>query len=148
VLVRARQREHHHNLTATADERADWSLEEGAFYGNYFESLAGHPELPDWHVCRGRDQAAGETGGLIDRDCAEPDPMNPGFSLCGFAYAGDCGDFSPSFACRDFNDNKTFYKDCAADDIFENDKHGHTAKKHHAHDTTYEQVITVYDFGG
>src|SRR6266850_328826 len=55
-------------LATTPEEEATWSLEEGAFYGDYFtpndESIA----------CRGADQAAGESGGLVTRDCTEPDP--------------------------------------------------------------------------
>ncbi len=132
-------------LKASDEEREGWPLEEGAFYGNYFgATLEGHPDLPDWHACRGRDQAAGETAGLIERDCAEPDPMNPGFTMCGFAYAGECGDFevNTDWACKDFSENRTFYRRCSASDVFDGHKDNKVKKK-----TLYHQVITAYVLG-
>jgi len=76
-----------------------------------------------WFACRGKDQAAGETGGLGDRDCAEPDPQNPGFTLCGFVFAGDCGSFAADRTCESFSTNGTFYRDCHTSPI-----------RHHHHD--------------
>src|SRR4029077_13329176 len=71
-------------LAITEAEAMDFPLDEGSFYGNVFV-----PESDpiDWHGCRGQDQASGETGGLVDRDCAEPDPFNPTSTQCGFDYA-------------------------------------------------------------
>ncbi len=98
----------HQALATTADEQANWQLEEGAFYGDYFVAPG---EPVQWIACRGKDQAAGESGGLIDRDCAEPDPNDPTHTLCGFTYAGDCGDFAPVHACEHFSP-LGFYRDC------------------------------------
>jgi hypothetical protein len=107
----------HGQLTSTPDERATWSLEEGAFYGDYFTR---DDEEINWIACRGRDQAAGEAGGLLQRDCAEPDPANPGRTLCGFKFAGDCGDWVSKPVCKKFNVNGTYYQDCSG-----------STKKHH-----------------
>lgn len=98
----------HAALKASDDEREGWSLEEGAFYGDVF-TPEGDPTL--FVACRGQDQAAGETGGLIERDCAEPDPGDPSQTRCGFIYAGDCGDFAPSHACKKFTKHG-YYADC------------------------------------
>jgi hypothetical protein len=107
-------------LATDADERATWTLEEGAFFGNLF----GPTNQPiQWFACRGKDQAAGETGGLVDRDCAEPDPQNPGYTLCGFVFAGDCGSFAADRACESFSTAGTFYRECRTSPI-----------RHHHHD--------------
>ena len=42
-------------LATTPDEQATWSLEEGAFYGDYFVAPG---EPVQWIACRGKDQAA------------------------------------------------------------------------------------------
>jgi hypothetical protein len=123
-------------LTVTADERATWTLEEGAFYGDYFTPA---DEPINWIACRGAAQAAGETGGLIERDCAEPDPANPGFTLCGFTYAGDCGTFAEHHACKKYNEAGTYYERCRSDDIFTNGHKGGSDD----HDV-YPQAITVF----
>ncbi|HKX83802.1 MAG TPA: hypothetical protein VJL58_06270, partial [Pyrinomonadaceae bacterium] len=73
------------SLFASADEKAGWTLEEGSFYGDYFVAPG---EPVQWIARRGRDQATGETGGLLERDCTEPDPNNPGYTMCGLKYAG------------------------------------------------------------
>ena len=107
-------------LAVDDDERATWTLEEGAFFGNVFGPLN---QPIQWFACQGKDQAAGETGGLVDRDCAQPDPENPGYTLCGFVFAGDCGAFAADRSCEAFSANGTFYRDC------------HTsAIRHHHHD--------------
>ena len=133
----------HRQLTLTADEKANWTLQEGAFYGNFF-TPANQPI--EWIACRGSDQAAGETGGLDTRDCTEPDPANPGQTFCGFTFAGNCGDFAAGVpaACRKYSTTGTFYKHCAAeattkgghdDDDDDDDDH------HWKH---YREVITTY----
>ena len=95
-------------LAATPEEAAAWSLEEGAFYGDYFVAPG---EPVSWIACRGQDQALAETGGLIERDCAEPDPADPTRTQCGFTYAGDCGDFALENACKHFSPHD-FYRNC------------------------------------
>lgn len=78
-------------LTPTAAERAEFSVVEGAFYGNVFVSDASKLEMV---ACRGAGQAAGESGGLTNRDCTEP--AANGLTKCGMKYAGDCLDFTPA----------------------------------------------------
>jgi hypothetical protein len=119
----------HPALAVTPEEAATWSLEEGAFYGYYF-SPAAQPMMA--LACRGRDQAAGEIGGLINRDCAEPDPLDPTKTQCGFTYAGDCGVFAPTYACELFS-ALGFYDTCHDQPISEDDE----SRK-------FRQVITVF----
>lgn len=78
-------------LTPTAAERAEFSVVEGAFYGNVFVS---DPSKLEMVACRGAGQAAGEFGGLVNRDCTEP--AANGLTQCGMKYAGDCLDFTPA----------------------------------------------------
>jgi hypothetical protein len=127
-------------LATTPDELAGWSLEEGAFYGQLFTP---GDEPIDWIAYRGRDNVDGAGGGLADRDCARPDPANPGFTLCGFKFAGDCGDFTPPaspFACATQTPG-TFYVNCL--------DHAGFGTHHHAdlgchHDPAFHQVITTF----
>jgi hypothetical protein len=71
-------------LAVSADEAALYSVEEGAFYGNMFTD----DNAPiAWYACEGEGQASGEFGGLVDRDCTEPQPCNTN---------GTCG---PSPSC-------------------------------------------------
>jgi hypothetical protein len=102
----------HESLTVGADEAIQFPVEEGAFYGNLFTD----DDTIDWNACRGSGQAAGEFDGLVDRDCAEPDPENPGHTQCGFNYAGDCADFTPAlptpYVCRSFDTDFGTYDDC------------------------------------
>jgi len=96
-------------LATDALERATWTLEEGAFYGDVFGPLA---EPLQWFACRGRDKARGNAGELADRDCAAPDPAHPGFTLCGMVFAGDCGSFARDHTCEAFSPQRTFYERC------------------------------------
>jgi hypothetical protein len=144
-------------LDTTAQERAAWPLEEGAFFGDVFQP----PHRPlEMYACRGRDQAAGpETGDMDARDCTEPDPANPGKTLCGMTYAGDCADFAPPknrYACeRKLFDS--YYVNCTPTASFgsgkkpkrwghhwghgwgrdgwgdDDDHHGHGHHGHHGH---------------
>jgi hypothetical protein len=98
----------HEALDTTPDEEAGWPLEEGAFYGDYFVAPG---EPLQWIACRGRDLAAGKSGGLVERNCARPDPNNPTRTLCGFTYAGDCGDFAVQPVCKHFS-GAAFYRNC------------------------------------
>jgi hypothetical protein len=103
-------------LKVTDEERAEFSLEEGAFFGKLFTP----PDEPIlWFACRGRDQAAGESGDLVNRHCAEPDPARPGLTKCGFFFAGDCADFTGTgeAACEQFFEHGQFYRRCQAGSI-------------------------------
>jgi hypothetical protein len=123
----------HDALTVSPDEALQFPIQEGAFYGNLF---TGDNPI-DWNACRGEGQAAGEFDGLVDRDCTEPDPANPGKTMCGFNYAGDCRDFSPAlpspYACKFYDFDLGIYTDChnAPSD-------GHWQSK------PYREVITTY----
>ncbi len=113
----------HRELVTTPAESAGWTLQEGAFYGDYFRPLT---EPIIWIACRGKDQAAGETGGLVDRDCTESDPAHPGLTLCGFTDAGDCGDYAPpksKRACGQFS-SKGYWVSCKSSSAF---PHAHAA---------------------
>jgi hypothetical protein len=113
-------------LASSPDEVASWSLEEGAFYGDYFVAPG---EPVQWIACRGRDQALGETAGLIDRDCAEPDPADPTHTRCGFLYAGDC-----SVVCEHVAPDG-YYRKCQ-------DQPGDES-----HSDAFRQVITTFVLG-
>jgi hypothetical protein len=125
-------------------EREGWPIEEGAFYGNFFVPV---DQPIQWFACRGEGQASGEFGGLIDRDCTEPDPANPGLTQCGFNFAGDCGTFSAEPTCEQFSEAGQFYRRCHTAPIDDERHHGHG---HHQHggsydaDHVFEQVITTY----
>lgn len=107
-------------LTVSPDELELYTAEEGAFYGNLFIDDPDPSVPPDWYACRGEAKAAcpGDVGcgGLANRDCAQENPANPGFTLCGFKYAGDCRDFTPSlpspYACRTYDVASGTYGDC------------------------------------
>jgi hypothetical protein len=136
----------HHALTLDSDERAGWPLEEGAFYGNLF--TPGDQPIA-WIACRGRDQAAGETGGLVDRDCADPDPADPAHTQCGFTFSGDCADFGPPpdhFACARFSE-RGFYVSCedhAAVATHRDRDDSDTEDGGSRHDPVFRQVITTF----
>jgi hypothetical protein len=104
ISVEISMRGDNDGLAVSPAERRTYPLEEGAFYGNLFTP----DDAPiQWFACRGRDQARGESGGLVNRDCAEPSAANDGTTTCGFTYAGDCGSFfhqARARACEDFAD--------------------------------------------
>ncbi|HEX3765225.1 MAG TPA: hypothetical protein VHW23_41295 [Kofleriaceae bacterium] len=130
-------------LATDADERATWTLEEGAFFGDAFGPTN---EPLQAFACRGRDKAAGNAGELADRDCAAPDPANPGFTLCGMAFAGDCGNFASDRACESFSDRGTFYEECHTSPIR---RRHHEAYRDHGHRDedearVFTQVITTF----
>jgi hypothetical protein len=163
VTVPISMRGPHRGLKSTPEELAGWTKQEGAFYGDYFRPLD-QPII--WIACRGKDQAAGETGGLNERDCAEPDPMNPGKTLCGFTYAGNCGDYGPpnhEHSCRKWSKHG-YWAACQDDDRYDknnkwrssddddddgDDDHDDDDDKydHHGNCTrraSYHQVITTF----
>jgi hypothetical protein len=74
-------------LAVTADEAQNWTLEEGAFWGNAFVDLGDMAGF----ACMGVDQAADDTqGDLPERRCAQPSAGDASTSPCGFHYAGSC----------------------------------------------------------
>ena len=124
VTVPISMRGPHASLATTDEERTDYTQQEGAFYGDYFRP-ATQPIL--WIACRGEAQAHGESGGLVDRDCTEPDPAHPGLTMCGFTYAGDCGDYDPpksAHACGHFS-SKGYWVSCKNTDAFPRAHHDH-----------------------
>lgn len=141
----------HPALDVDRDERRIWSVQEGAFYGNLFTPL---DQPIAWFACRGEGQAAGETGELIDRDCAEEDPAHPGLTQCGFFYAGDCGDFATDFACEQFSERGEFYQRCHSEAIDDEHHHGHHHHVHgarpgddsdlHSRSHVFREIITTY----
>lgn len=125
------------SLSVSPKEAEEYSLQEGAFYGNIFSEDTDAPL--DWNACRGKDKAATPNRGeLAMRDCTEPDPNDPSHTVCGFKYAGDCGSigaFSPRPACAMFDSEDGTFGDCLD---AEPDGHGSSVK-------VYHQVITTYD---
>lgn len=121
----------HPALGVDTDERSMYSLQEGGFFGTYFTPKN---EPVAWYACRGAGKAKGEDGDLAQRNCAAPDPQNPGLTLCGFNFAGDCGSFSILHACEQFATGGTFYQRC------------HTASTAKASSAApmFLQVITTY----
>lgn len=124
----------HDALTVSPSENALFPIQEGAFYGNLF---TGENNPIDWNACRGEGQAQGEFDGLVDRDCAEPDPANPGKTQCGFNYAGDCRDYSPAFSspygCQHYDFDLGIYENCHD-----------TPSDGHCGTQPNREVITVY----
>jgi hypothetical protein len=130
----------HPELAVSPDESVTWAVEEGAFFGNMFGPLN---QPIQWFACRGEGQAAGEFGGLVERDCTEPDPAQPGFTQCGFRFAGDCGAFDDDRfhrydergACESFSERGTFYRSCHTSPIQRFPRPG---------DREFSEVITIY----
>lgn len=142
VIIPISMRGPNRELAADADERAVFTLEEGAFFGNAFGPLDQPLRV---FACRGRDKAAGNAGELADRECAAPDPANPGFTLCGMTFAGDCGSFAHDQACESFSKQGTFYRQCHTSPI----QH-HRGDRDGDHDRddddprAFTQVITTF----
>jgi hypothetical protein len=144
VVIPISMRGPHPGLATSAEERATWSLEEGAFYGNAFGPLS---EPLQAFACRGKDKAAGNAGELADRDCAAPDPAHPGFSLCGMIFAGDCGRFAADQTCESFSPRGTFYGACHTAPILRHHGGDRGQGDHHDDDDdaqVFEQVITTF----
>jgi len=117
-------------LDVTLEESAEWTLEEGAFYGQYFLPIT---QPIAWYACSGR-----RVRDAHDRmrDCANPDPDHPGLTMCGFTYAGECGvAASPSSAaaCESQSLNGTYYRDCSTGDVFTSED-----------DSEFSEVITTF----
>jgi hypothetical protein len=101
----------HDALAISVSEAETFTLEEGAFYGQYFVE-EGEPIA--WYACLGEDESGGEAGGLHLRECAEPDPEDPTLTTCGFNYTGVCRDYVSGvldpYACRTFDEG--YYEKC------------------------------------
>lgn len=160
VTVPISMRGPHHELGTTPEEVTEWSLQEAAFWGDYFRPVT---EPIVWNACRGKDLATSNEGGLAERDCAKPDPARPGLTVCGFTDAGDCGDYAApksAHACSHFSVHG-FWISCAAagatdtphgssddhddgdcDHDDDDDGHGHGNDGHGA--GHYHQVITTF----
>lgn len=76
------------SLAPTISERADYQIEEGAFWGNAFPSLG----PIRGYSCVGIDQAADDTYAQLPlRQCAQWDGVaSSNRSPCGLSYAGRC----------------------------------------------------------
>lgn len=123
-------------LSVSPEEAQEYSLQEGAFYGNIFADDTDAPL--DWNACRGKDKAATPSLGELEmRACTEPDPDDPAHTVCGFKYAGDCGGigtFSRRPACATFDQEDGTYSDCLDDE----------ANGPDSSIKLYRQVITTY----
>lgn len=80
-------------LTETHEEARDYTVEEGAFFGQVF---VGDTDPILAYACMGRDQAKGEpaSGPLHDRDCTEPTAPGSDVTQCGMTFVGNCADFA------------------------------------------------------
>ena len=135
-------------LAVTREERATFSVEEGAFYGQLFTP---EPQPIQWIACRGRGLAGGAFGGLSERDCAKPDPDHPGRTLCGFVFAGDCGDYARDRACESYSVRGQFYRRCHAAPLGrghhgDDDRHDDDDRDDDddGRDGAFHQVITTF----
>jgi len=135
----------HASVAVSEDEAGEFSLQEGAFYGNLFIDDPDASMPPDWNACRGSDKASTPTaGGLGNRKCAEENPLTPGYTYCGFKYAGDCRDYTPAvptpYACRTADSvtagavGYTIYDDC----------YNRAGAGHWSGSKRSRQVLTVY----
>jgi hypothetical protein len=128
-------------LTPDASEIAAWTLQQGAFYGELFGPASTSIE---WVACQGTDEPAARGA---DRICAQPDPANPGFTMCGFIDAGPCGgvrahnvQFDTRGACSTFDDHAGgFYRNCRAQRGAESHAAGVSGATN-----VFGEVITVY----
>jgi hypothetical protein len=131
-------------LAVGAAEASLYTVQEGAFYGDVFT----YPKPIVWIACEGRGQINGTFGGLVDRKCARPDPNDPHKTVCGFTYAGYCGDFTPdvatsAHACDDNTGDGGYYDRCHASSgrhLLAGDFQAIGGELHH----TFRQVITTY----
>ncbi len=70
-------------ISAGPDEASLTTLDEGAFFGDLFacgQTVA---------ACLGTGPAS-DPAAFAQRSCAQPDPSNPGYTLCGLRFAGTC----------------------------------------------------------
>ena len=115
----------HDALVVTADERTEFDLEEGAFYGDIFA------DPQQFYACRGASLYTGDMSFESEgRGCAIPD--GTGKTLCGMTFAGNCAAFDATgAACRDDGE---YYGRC----------HTSAAVSNQGHATRFEEAITVW----
>lgn len=136
-------------LTVTQFEVDTFTTQEGAFFGNIFENPDAALEDIDWHACSGTGIAEAS---LAERDCAVENtagyfesgqffPPEPGRTICGFKYAGPCGNFDANgdaldqaYSCELYNPDTKYYGNCHAD----------PKKGHWPASKRYRQTITTY----
>ena len=125
-----------------------FTVQEGAFFGNIFDNPDAPIEDIDWHACSGTGVAQASAA---ERDCAVENvngyteggvwfPPEPGRTICGFKYAGPCGNLDEfgttldqAYACDLYNPETGVYQGC----------HEH-ATKNGGGGHKYHQVITSY----
>lgn len=126
----------HPSLTVNEGETILFSADEGAFYGNIFT----HEDDPiEAYACIGKvNSEAPPAGGLLLRACAREDLNNPGFTYCGFKYAGQCRNydflFPEPYACKNFDGSQGTFSDC-----YTESRDGRWSGLR-----THREVITVY----
>lgn len=126
----------HPSLTVNDGEVEIFAADEGAFYGNIFT----HEDDPiEAYACQGRAKSqAPNNGGLALRACAQEDPNNPGFTYCGFTYAGNCGNYAfgvpDPYACKTFDGAQGTFSEC-----YPESRDGRWSGLR-----THREVITVY----
>jgi hypothetical protein len=118
----------HPGLYASPEEVAEYSLEEGAFYGDIFTG-----EDPIVAIaCGGRQE--GSSTDIAERHCTEAGDR-PGETACGFVATGAC-----ALACEarnGTNADNPFYERC-------HDRSTTNPKSGWAGSERYDQVITVF----
>jgi hypothetical protein len=121
----------HAALDVTTEEMNEYSLEEGAFYGDIFTSDG---EDPVFLSCRGSDLHSGEFDDTFTlRQCSQP-TAEGSTTLCGMTFAGDCGDFGSDWACAR---SGAYYGRCHARASSNGTWNEGIANR-------YEEVITVF----
>jgi len=123
----------HPQFFATSQsEVADFTKQEGAFYGQYFD-----PARLDAFACAGDDNAAA-AGDL--RICAQD--AGGGLTPCGFTYTGKCDGDGPrkksGAACSNFV-GQGYYSTCYGESAGP-----HTIGTSHGASDSFSEVITVY----
>jgi hypothetical protein len=84
----------HEALTVTAEERNEFDLEEGAYYGDIFAD----PQR--FYACRGAALYSGDLNFAQEgRSCAQPTAAGDE-TLCQMVYAGECDAFNVERACE------------------------------------------------
>jgi hypothetical protein len=117
-------------LTVTAEERNEYDLEEGAYYGDIFS------DPQQFYACRGEALYGGDLNfDLEGRSCAAP-VGNSGKTQCQMTFTGDCAAFNVERACS--IDSGEYYERCHTSESQNGRWHDN------GHATRYEEAITVW----